>query len=66
LIAPGGSTALHEIVLQVGGIVADREHGAKALEIAAPREFDAPIELVCEVLTEPEHVRSWSSPLADR
>jgi len=29
------------------------------LEIVTTREFDAPIELVFDVLTKPEHVRHW-------
>ena len=32
------------------------------LEIVVIREFDAPIELVFEVLTKPEHVRYWFAP----
>jgi uncharacterized protein YndB with AHSA1/START domain len=33
-----------------------------ALEILITREFDAPIELVFDVLTKPEHVRHWFAP----
>ncbi len=33
-----------------------------ALEIVTTREFDAPIELVFDVLTKPEHVRNWFAP----
>jgi uncharacterized protein YndB with AHSA1/START domain len=32
------------------------------LEIVTSREFDAPIELVFDVLTKPEHVRNWFAP----
>ncbi len=32
------------------------------LEILLTREFEAPIELVFEVLTKPEHVREWFAP----
>jgi len=34
------------------------------LEILTTREFDAPIELVFDVLTKPEHVRKWFAPFA--
>lgn len=37
-----------------------------ALEIVTIRQFDAPIELVFEVLTDPEHVRKWFAPFEDR
>ena len=36
------------------------------LEILTTREFDAPLELVFEVLTNPEHVRHWFAPFTDR
>ncbi|MGH9171965.1 MAG: SRPBCC domain-containing protein [Acidimicrobiales bacterium] len=36
------------------------------LEIVTTREFDAPIELVFDVLTNPEHVRHWFAPFADK
>jgi uncharacterized protein YndB with AHSA1/START domain len=36
------------------------------LEIVTTREFDAPIELVFDVLTKPEHVRNWFAPFRDR
>ncbi len=36
------------------------------LEIVTTREFDAPLELVWEVLTKPEHVRHWFAPFSDR
>jgi uncharacterized protein YndB with AHSA1/START domain len=32
------------------------------LEIVTTREFDAPIALVFDVLTKPEHVRHWFAP----
>jgi uncharacterized protein YndB with AHSA1/START domain len=32
------------------------------LEIVTTREFDAPIELVFDVVTRPEHVRNWFAP----
>jgi uncharacterized protein YndB with AHSA1/START domain len=32
------------------------------LEIVTTREFDAPVELVFDVLTKPEHVRNWFAP----
>jgi uncharacterized protein YndB with AHSA1/START domain len=32
------------------------------LEIVTTREFDAPIELVFDVLTRPEHVSKWFAP----
>jgi uncharacterized protein YndB with AHSA1/START domain len=32
------------------------------LEILTTREFDAPIALVFDVLTKPEHVRKWFAP----
>lgn len=36
------------------------------LEIVTTRQFDAPIELVFDVLTKPEHVRRWFAPFEDR
>ena len=36
------------------------------LEILTTREFDAPLELVFDVLTNPEHVRHWFAPFTDR
>jgi uncharacterized protein YndB with AHSA1/START domain len=36
------------------------------LEIVTTREFEAPIELVFDVLTRPEHVRHWFAPFDDR
>jgi len=32
------------------------------LEIVTTREFDAPIALVFDVITKPEHVRQWFAP----
>ncbi len=32
------------------------------LEKVTTREFDAPLELVFDVLTKPEHVRNWFAP----
>jgi uncharacterized protein YndB with AHSA1/START domain len=37
-----------------------------ALEIVITREFDAPIALVFDVLTNPEHVRRWGATPPDR
>jgi len=34
------------------------------LEIVTTREFDAPLELVFDVLTKPEHVSKWFAPFA--
>jgi uncharacterized protein YndB with AHSA1/START domain len=36
------------------------------LEIVTTREFDAPLELVWDVLTKPEHVRNWFAPFRDK
>jgi uncharacterized protein YndB with AHSA1/START domain len=36
------------------------------LEIVTTREFDAPLELVFDVLTKPEHVRNWFAPFEDK
>jgi uncharacterized protein YndB with AHSA1/START domain len=36
-----------------------------ALEIVTTRQFDAPIDLVFDVLTNPEHVRNWFAPFED-
>jgi len=36
------------------------------LEILTTREFDAPLELVFDVLTKPEHVRNWFAPFMDQ
>jgi uncharacterized protein YndB with AHSA1/START domain len=36
------------------------------LEIVLTREFDAPIQLVFDVLTKPEHVRKWFAPYEEK
>jgi uncharacterized protein YndB with AHSA1/START domain len=36
------------------------------LEIVLTRELDAPIELVFDVLTKPEHVGKWLAPFEDK
>ena len=36
------------------------------LEILTTRDFDAPIGLVFDVLTKPEHVRNWFAPFEDK
>ena len=36
------------------------------LEIVTTRAFDAPIALVFDVLTKPEHVRNWFAPFTDQ
>lgn len=36
------------------------------LEIVVTREFDAPIELVFDVLTKPEHVSKWFAPYREK
>jgi len=36
------------------------------LEIVTTREFDAPLELVFDVLTKPEHVRHWFAAFTDQ
>jgi uncharacterized protein YndB with AHSA1/START domain len=36
------------------------------LTVVTVRAFDAPIELVFDVLTKPEHVRHWFAPFTDR
>jgi uncharacterized protein YndB with AHSA1/START domain len=52
--------------------VAPNRHGSAVVEypselvIVTTREFDAPIELVFEVLTKPEHVRHWFAPFEDK
>jgi hypothetical protein len=35
-------------------------------EIVTTREFDAPIELVFDVLTKPEHMRHWLAPFEEK
>jgi uncharacterized protein YndB with AHSA1/START domain len=52
--------------------VRPRRHGSaviefpSALEIVTTRYFDAPIELVFEVLTKPEHVSKWGATGEDK
>ena len=47
-------------------------HGSAVVEfpndlaIVTTRKFDAPLELVFEVLTKPEHVRNWFAPFSDQ
>jgi uncharacterized protein YndB with AHSA1/START domain len=36
------------------------------LEIVTTREFDAPIGLVFDALTKPEHLRKWFAPFEDK
>ena len=36
------------------------------LEIVTTRDFDAPLELVFDVLTKAEHVRNWFAPFKDK
>jgi uncharacterized protein YndB with AHSA1/START domain len=36
------------------------------LEIVTTRQFDAPLELVFDVLTKAEHVRNWFAPFKDQ
>ena len=36
------------------------------LEIVTTREFDAPLALVFDVMTKPEHVSKWFAPFTDR
>ena len=36
------------------------------LEIVTTREFDAPLDLVFDALTKPDHVRQWFAPFTDR
>ncbi|MHB8380092.1 MAG: SRPBCC domain-containing protein [Acidimicrobiales bacterium] len=48
----------------------DRPDGARVefpseLDILLTREFQAPLELVFDVLTKPEHVRKWFAPFED-
>lgn len=52
--------------------MAPNRHGTSVIEfpnelaIVTTRKFDAPIELVFDVLTKPEHVRNWFAPFDDR
>jgi len=51
--------------------VTQNRHGSavteypNTLEIVTTRAFDAPIDLVFDVLTNPEHVRHWYAPFED-
>jgi uncharacterized protein YndB with AHSA1/START domain len=51
--------------------VTPRRHGSARveypsdLEIVLTREFDAPVGLVFDVLTKPEHVRKWFAPFEE-
>jgi uncharacterized protein YndB with AHSA1/START domain len=51
--------------------VIENRHGSSViefpseLEIVTIRKFDAPIELVYDVLTKPEHVRNWFAAFED-
>ena len=51
--------------------VAPNRHGSARieypndLEIVLTREFDAPIQLVFDVLTKPEHVSKWFAPFGE-
>jgi uncharacterized protein YndB with AHSA1/START domain len=50
--------------------VTPNRHGSAAvefpseLEIVTTRKFDAPLELVFDVFTKPEHVRHWFAPFS--
>jgi uncharacterized protein YndB with AHSA1/START domain len=52
--------------------VTPNRHGSAVIEfpneldILITREFDAPIELVFDVLTKPEHVSKWFAPFTDK
>jgi uncharacterized protein YndB with AHSA1/START domain len=52
--------------------VTPKRHGSAVieypseLEIVTIRQFDAPIELLFDVLTKPEHVRHWFAPFEDK
>jgi uncharacterized protein YndB with AHSA1/START domain len=52
--------------------VTPKRHGSAViefpseLEILLAREFEAPIALVFDVLTKPEHVRKWFAPFEDK
>ncbi|MGA3353721.1 MAG: SRPBCC domain-containing protein [Acidimicrobiales bacterium] len=54
------------------GAVTPNRHGTaniefpSELEILLTRDFEAPIELVFDVLTKPEHVRKWFAPFEDK
>jgi uncharacterized protein YndB with AHSA1/START domain len=52
--------------------VTPNRHGTSVIEypselvIVTTRQFDAPMELVFDVLTMPEHVRNWFAPFEDK
>jgi uncharacterized protein YndB with AHSA1/START domain len=52
--------------------VTPNRHGTSVVEqpnelaILTTRKFDAPIELVFDALTKPEHVRAWFAPFKDQ
>jgi uncharacterized protein YndB with AHSA1/START domain len=52
--------------------VTPNRHGSAVIEypselvIVTTRKFDAPMELVFDVLTKPEHVRHWFAPFEDQ
>jgi uncharacterized protein YndB with AHSA1/START domain len=52
--------------------VTPNRHGSSVIEfpselaIVTTRKFDAPLELVFDVLTQSEHVRNWFAPFEDR
>jgi uncharacterized protein YndB with AHSA1/START domain len=52
--------------------VTPKRHGSAViefpndLEIVLTREFEAPIALVFDVLTKPQHVRKWFAPFEDK
>jgi uncharacterized protein YndB with AHSA1/START domain len=54
-----------------GAEVTRNRHGSAViefpndLEIVTTREFDAPLELVFDVFTKPEHVSKWFAPFTD-
>jgi len=51
--------------------VTANRHGSSVIEypselvIVTTREFDAPLQLVFDVFTKPEHVRNWFAPFRD-
>jgi uncharacterized protein YndB with AHSA1/START domain len=52
--------------------VTPNRHGSAVVDfpnetdVLVTRKFDAPIELVFDVLTKPEHVRNWFAPFEDK
>jgi uncharacterized protein YndB with AHSA1/START domain len=52
-------------------VIPDRHGSARVefpndLEIVLTREFDAPIQLVFDVLTKPEHITRWFAPFDEK